>query len=352
MTQPQGPSGPHRRFNPLTGEWVLVSAQRTNRPWRGQVEDPTPDERPPYDPTCYLCPGNDRAGGTVNDHYTGTYVFTNDFPALVPGPDENGSVTDGVFRSQGVSGTCRVVCFSPRHDLTLARMDEAEIRNVIDTWAAQSAELGADHAWVQVFENRGSAMGASNPHPHGQIWASSSVPTIIQNEDIHQRDHFVQSGEVLLSRYASDESKLASRIVVENDEWIVVVPYWAVWPFETLVMPVRPVRRLAELDIEQADDLARTLKELLTRYDNLFSTPFPYSMGWHGAPPGAANADHWRLHAHLYPPLLRSATIRKFMVGYELMSEMQRDLTPEQAAERLRMVSDIHYRDEDVSDPV
>jgi UDPglucose--hexose-1-phosphate uridylyltransferase len=204
---------------------------------------------------------------------------------------------------------------------------------------------------VQVFENRGSAMGASNPHPHGQIWASSSVPTIIQNEDIHQRDHFAQSGEVLLSRYASDESKLGSRVVVENDEWIVVVPYWAVWPFETLVMPVRPVRRLAELDIEQADDLARTLKELLTRYDNLFSTPFPYSMGWHGAPPGTANADHWQLHAHLYPPLLRSATIRKFTVGYELMSEMQRDLTPEQAAERLRIVSDIHYRNAVVRDP-
>jgi UDPglucose--hexose-1-phosphate uridylyltransferase len=351
MTQPQGPSGPHRRFNPLTGEWVLVSAQRTDRPWRGQVEDPTPDERPPYDPTCYLCPGNDRAGGAVNDHYTGTYVFTNDFPALVPDPDGSGSVTHGVFRSQAVSGTCRVVCFSPRHDLTLAQMDEAEIRNVIDTWAAQSAELGADHAWVQVFENRGSAMGASSPHPHGQIWASSSVPTIVRNEDKHQRAHFERTGDVLLTRYASDEAKLGTRVVVENTDWIVIVPYWAVWPFETLVVPKRPVRRLTDLDADQADGLARTLKELLTRYDNLFSTPFPYSMGWHGAPPQNENADHWQLHAHLFPPLLRSATIRKFLVGYELMSESQRDLTAEHAAERLRNVSTIHYRNAVIGDP-
>jgi UDPglucose--hexose-1-phosphate uridylyltransferase len=351
MTQPLQPSGPHRRFNPLTGEWVLVSAQRTSRPWQGQVEDATPDDRPRYDPTCYLCPGNDRAGGAVNEHYTGTHVFTNDFAALVPGSDDSAFDDDGVFRSETVSGTCRVVCFSPRHDLTLALMDQSDIRSVIDTWVDQSAELAAEYAWVQVFENRGSAMGASNPHPHGQIWASSSVPTIIRNEDIHQRDHLERTGDVLLTRYASDEAKLGTRVVVENADWIVVVPYWAVFPFETLVVPKRPVKRLTDLDADQADDLAGALKELLTRYDNLFSTPFPYSMGWHGAPPHDENADHWQLHAHLYPPLLRSATIRKFLVGYELMSESQRDLTAEHAAERLRNASAVHYRDAVIRDP-
>ena len=336
---------PHRRFNPLTGEWVLVSAHRTSRPWQGQVEEPTPDIRPPYDPDCYLCPGNSRVGGAMNDAYEGTFVFTNDFPALVPDGEGSAPVEADLFRAQPVAGTCRVVCFSPRHDLTLAQMDESAIRSVVDTWAEQTEELGRTHSWVQVFENRGAAMGASNPHPHGQIWASSSIPTLITREAHHQQQHFEATGEVLLSAYAAEESRRGARVVVENDEWIVVVPYWAVWPFETLVLPRRHVVRMEDLDDRQRNGLSSIMKMLLARYDNLFATPFPYSMGWHGAPYDDDADGAWLLHAHLYPPLLRSATIRKFMVGYELMAESQRDLTAEDAAARLRAQPTTHYLD-------
>ena len=335
--------GPHRRYNPLNGEWVLVSAQRTSRPWQGQTESPTPDVRPPFDPECYLCPGTSRAGGITNDAYDGTYVFTNDFPALVPSEGPRGRSGDGLFVAEEESGTCRVVCFSPRHDLTLAEMDLPDIERVIDVWADQTEELGRDHAWVQVFENRGSAMGASNPHPHGQIWATSSVPTLIAAEDEHQRRHLETTGEVLLEAYAAREHDLGTRVVVENDDWLIVVPYWAVWPFETLVLPRMRVQRLTDLEPTHRSTLASALRELLVRYDNLFLTPFPYSMGWHGAPFTDGPQDHWQLHAHIDPPLLRSATVRKFMVGYELMAESQRDLTAESAAERLRELPTVHY---------
>lgn len=344
MTTPTPFDGPHRRFNPLTGEWVLVSAQRTSRPWQGQTEDPTPDVRPSFDPECYLCPGTERAGGVVNDTYDGTYVFTNDYPALVPAPDTQPAIVDGLFTAQEESGTCRVVCFSPRHDLTLAEMDIPDIERVISVWADETRELGEHHAWVQVFENRGSAMGASNPHPHGQIWATSHVPTLVANEDRHQRNHFEQTGEVLLAAYASQERARGTRTIVENDEWLIVVPYWALWPFEALIMPKRRTARITDLDDDQRPTLAHALRELLIRYDNLFLTPFPYSMGWHGAPFTDDEHDHWQLHAHVFPPLLRSATVRKFMVGYELMAESQRDLTPESAASRLIGVSAEHYR--------
>jgi UDPglucose--hexose-1-phosphate uridylyltransferase len=270
-------------------------------------------------------------------------VFTNDYPALVPSDHPPTSAGDGVFVAREESGTCRVVCFSPRHDLTLAEMDLADIARVIEVWADQTADLGRDHAWVQVFENRGAAMGASNPHPHGQIWASSGVPTIIAAEDAQQRRHLESTGEVLLGTYARREHDAGTRTVVENDDWLIVVPYWAVWPFETLVLPKWRVQRLTDLEPDHRMSLAAVLRALLVRYDNLFLTPFPYSMGWHGAPFTDGPHDHWQLHAHIDPPLLRSATVRKFMVGYELMAESQRDLTAESAAQRLREQPAVHY---------
>lgn len=338
-------TAPHRRLNPLTGSWVLVSPQRTLRPWQGQVEAPHDPRRPQYDPSCYLCPGNARAGGRQNPNYTGTYVFTNDFPALVPDTTPLPTGDHRLLRAEETPGTCRVVCFSPRHDLTLAEMPVADIVQVIDVWAEQTSELGRDYRWVQVFENKGEMMGCSNPHPHGQIWASARLPSDAALEDQQQRQHWQAHAEPLLTGYADLEASRAERSVVEEEGWLAVVPFWAVWPFETLVLPRRPVQRLTDLTPSERAALARLLKRLLVRYDNLFQTPFPYSMGWHGAPTDGGDHPHWQLHAHFYPPLLRSASIRKFMVGYEMLAEPQRDLTPEQAAERLRVQPDRHYRD-------
>lgn len=337
---------PHRRYNPLTGEWVQVSPQRMKRPWQGQVEKVPPEERPAYDPNCYLCPGNERAGGVRNPAYEGTFVFTNDFAALLP--DTPSAAGEGdLLRTEAVRGTCRVICFSPRHDLTLPEMETADIRRVVDLWAEQTAELGQTYRWVQVFENKGSVMGASNPHPHGQIWALDTLPNEPRKEDAQQRAYWEQHERPLLLDYARLELEGRERIVVENEQWLAVVPYWAVWPFEILLLPRRHVLRLPDLDDAEREALARILKELLTRYDNLFETSFPYSMGWHGAPfDAAASNAHWQLHAHFYPPLLRSATVRKFMVGYEMLGEAQRDLTAEQAAARLRQVSAAHYKEQ------
>ena len=331
---------PHRRYNPLADEWVLVSAGRTRRPWLGSREATAGEARPRYDPDCYLCPGNARADGSTNPAYDGTFVFTNDFAALRP-DSATGRFEDGLLVAEGERGTCRVVCFSPRHDLTLARLSRTDVGRVIDLWADQTAELGASYRWVQVFENRGEAMGASNPHPHGQIWAGSALPVEAAREDATQRRHFTDTGRRLLLDYAGQESG-GERTVVENDDWLIVVPFWAVWPFEALIVPKAPVGRLSGLGGEQRGALGEALTELLTRYDKLFDTAFPYSMGWHQAPfdegGGGVADDHWQLHAHVYPPLLRSALVRKFMVGYELLAERQRDVTAEEAAERLRAV--------------
>src|SRR5262245_40285666 len=332
-----GPRGdqPHRRYNPLRDEWVLVSSGRSRRPWQGREEPPLPDDRPAYDPACYLCPGNARANGDRNPDYAETFVFTNDFAALQPdAPDA--LFESGLLRATGVAGTCRVVCFSPRHDLDLGSMDVAAGRRVVDEWADQTAELGREFQWVQVFENRGEAMGASNPHPHGQIWAGAALPGEPGREDAAQRDHLARTGRALLDDVAALEAD-GPRVVEATDGWLAIVPFWAVWPFETLILPRAPVARLPDLDGTQRDDLARLLGRLVRRYDRLFDVPCPYSMGWHGAPFDAdAATDAWRPHAHVYPPLLRSATVRKFMVGYELLAEPQRDLLPEEAAERLR----------------
>ncbi len=336
---------PHRRLNPLTGEWVQVSPQRTKRPWQGQVEKAPSDSRPAYDPTCYLCPGNERAGGHQNPAYAGTFVFTNDFAALMsqapPTPESH-----PLLQAQTSRGTCRVMCFSPRHDLTLPQMVLPDIRAVVDTWAAQTEELGQAYRWVQVFENKGAIMGCSNPHPHGQIWALDTLPNEPFKEDMNQQRYWAAHGRALLVEYERLETAQGERIVVQNDAWTAVVPYWAIWPYELLLLPRRHIRHLPDLTDTERDALADILKRLLTKYDNLFETSFPYSMGWHGAPFSPDQPVHnepWQLHAHFYPPLLRSATVKKFMVGYEMLGEAQRDLTAEQAAARLRQLTEVHY---------
>jgi UDPglucose--hexose-1-phosphate uridylyltransferase len=332
---PTVPDGPHRRHDPLLDEWVLVSAGRASRPWHGEDDVGAEESRPAYDPDCFLCPGNRRASGERNPAYASRFVFANDFAALghADRTERSGS---GLFVAETVPGACRVLCFSPRHDLDLGGLGKAGVRGVVDLWATQSAELGRSYGWVQVFENRGAAMGASSPHPHGQVWASAALPVRAAREDANQRAHLRATGRPLLVEYGAAEIG-GERVVHEDDAWLVVVPFWAAWPFETLILPRRPVRRLEELDDVARDALASALLDLLARYDGLFGRPFPYSMGWHGAPYATTDVDHWLLHCHILPPLLR-ADVRKFMVGYELLAEVQRDLTPEEAAARLRAV--------------
>lgn len=328
----------------------MVSPHRLLRPWQGQVEDMPPNNRPAYDPKCYLCPGNERAGGVRNPEYTGTFVFTNDFAAVLPdvppAPPAAAAGPESLLRVGPIQGTARVICFSPRHDLTLPEMDEPDLLRVVDVWAQQTEELGRTYRWVQLFENKGEMMGSSNPHPHGQLWAIDVLPNEPAKEDREQLAYYRREGRPLLVDYAALESRERVRVVVENDDWIAVVPFWALWPYETLVMPRRHVLRLPDLSAAERLSLARLFKQLTTRYDNLFHTSFPYSMGWHGAPFGAAdeNFDHWQLHAHFLPPLLRSATIKKFMVGYEMLGEAQRDLTAEQAAAKLRALPEVHFK--------
>ncbi|SEQ57853.1 UTP-hexose-1-phosphate uridylyltransferase /UDP-glucose-hexose-1-phosphate uridylyltransferase [Rosenbergiella nectarea] len=336
---------PHRRFNPLTGEWVLVSPHRAKRPWQGAEETVSPQQLPQHDPECYLCPGNTRINGELNPNYDAPFVFTNDFSALLPDTPSSEECEDELFQLESARGISRVICFSPDHSKTLPELPLSAISQVIQVWQAQLTELGNTYPWVQVFENKGAAMGCSNPHPHGQVWANSFIPNQIATEDRQQRDYYQRHQRPLLWDYAQKELQQKERLVVETEHWIAVVPWWAVWPFETLLLPKAKVARLTEISTAQRDDLALALKQLTSRYDNLFQCSFPYSMGWHGAPFTDEESTHWQLHAHFYPPLLRSATVRKFMVGYEMLAEVQRDLTPEQAAERLRSVSDRHFRE-------
>jgi UDPglucose--hexose-1-phosphate uridylyltransferase len=334
---------PHRRLNLLTGEWVLVSPHRVARPWQGQVES-TPPRVPPYDPSCYMCPGNSRASGVDNPRYDGTFAFTNDFAALVPDASPGDFHDGGLLHARGESGVCRVLCFSPRHDLTLARLGVEAIRQVVDLWTSERAALAArpEIGYVQIFENRGAIMGASNPHPHGQIWASATLPNEVAKEHDRQRLHYQTSSHDLLGDYLQAELGHQQRIVCDNTTFVALVPFWAAWPFETLIIPRRAVPTLDALNDAERDGLADILKRLLTRCDNLFGVPFPYSMGFHEAPADALAHPEWRWHAHIYPPLLRSATVRKFMVGYELLAMPQRDTTPELAAERLRALPETH----------
>lgn len=341
---------PHRRRNPLTGEWVLVSPHRTKRPWQGRQEPTAALGQPRFDPKCYLCPGNERAGGARNPDYAGTYVFDNDFMALLP--QESGVEPfdqAGLLTAEPETGLCRVICYSPRHDLSLCRMDADAVASVIATWGREYRELGVrpgiNH--VQIFENRGQIMGCSNPHPHGQIWANATLPDIPAKEHAAQADYLEREGRCLLCRYLELERQSGERVVLENDSFAVLVPYWAVWPFEVMILPKRHRASLADMDERERADLAQAIIGLGVRYDNLFSTEFPYSMGIHQQPTDGRDHPHWHWHMHYYPPLLRSSTVRKFMVGYEMLAMPQRDITAEQSAARLREQPARHYLDKE-----
>ena len=333
---------PHRRWNPLTREWVLVSPQRTERPWQGQVDQKEPGDQLQYDPDCYLCPGNARAGGARNPLYTGTFSFDNDFAALRPDIPEGKRQEDNLIVAESERGLCRVVCFSPRHDLTLAGMSVEEIRQVIDTWVSQVRELGEIPFinWVQIFENRGALMGASNPHPHCQIWADEKAPNESKKEAESQSDYLAKHGSCLLCDYLALELRKNERLVLENDGFVALVPFWAIWPFETIIISKRHLGGLNELADADQTNLAAILKRMTSAYDQLFQVSFPYSMGFHQGPTDGKSHPEWHLHAHFYPPLLRSASVRKFMVGYEMLAMPQRDITAEHAAGRLRAICD------------
>jgi len=336
---------PHRRFNPLLREWVLVSPHRTERPWLGKVDQASSPDRLEYDPQCYLCPENARAGGARNPKYTSTFVFDNDYAALLPKTQHFETKEEGLLIAESEAGICRVVCFSPRHDLTIPVMSAAEVRQVVDTWSEQFRELAEQPSvrHVQIFENRGALMGASNPHPHCQIWANASLPDIPARELSSFADYSAGKDTCLLCDYLELELRKDERVVCQNDGFAVVVPYWAVWPFETLLLSRRHLAAMDELTFEERDLLADILRTITTRYDNLFQVSFPYSMGFHQRPTDGKSHPEWHFHGHYYPPLLRSATVQKFMVGYEMLASPQRDITPESAAARLRELSAVHY---------
>lgn len=325
----------HRRRNALTGEWVTVSPQRTERPWQGETTAPAQGSMPRYDASCYLCPGNTRATGRVNDAYSDVWVFDNDFPAISAQQSTSTPSDEPLFMSEDISGVCRVICYSPCHDATLTSMSRGAVLDVINTWCEQVVELRQRYQWVQIFENKGQMMGCSNPHPHGQIWAVDYLPNEAAKEQARQQQYFQRHGSTLLEDYVQREALASDRVVLAEPEWLAVVPFWAMWPYETLLIPTRHVEHFDGLTSSEREGLADILRALLGAYDRLFDCATPYTMGWHGAPTAGAS-PHWQLHGHIYPPLLRSASVRKHMVGFEMLSEAQRDLTPETAARRLR----------------
>jgi len=339
-------SNPHRRLNILTGEWVLVSPHRTKRPWQGKVEDLAADNRPEYDPKCYLCPGNDRADGDVNPDYKESFVFKNDFSALLEDTPAAGMNDDGLLVAQNERGICKVISFSPKHNLTLPELSVSEITAVVDLWQKEFNSL-SENEWIkyiQIFENKGEIMGCSNPHPHGQIWSQSEVPMEIVKETERQKNYYAVHRASMLSAYLKLELKKNERVVFENEHFVVLVPFWAVWPYETMIISKRQVNSIKYFNSVEKEALADAIKTLTTKYDNLFETSFPYSAGMHQAPVNGGDHPEWHWHMHFYPPLLRSATVKKFMVGYEMLANPQRDITPEFAANRLKELSAEHYK--------
>ncbi len=336
---------PHRRLNILTGEWVLVSPHRTKRPWQGKVEQLPSDQRPDYDPTCYLCPGNERAGGAQNPEYTSTYVFKNDFAALLDDSTE-ATFDQGLMKAKGETGLCKVICFSPNHSLTIPEMGTEELGQVVATWIKEYQILGAmDHInHIQIFENKGAMMGCSNPHPHGQIWSQSSIPEVTAKKTSNQAKYYTQHGRSMLGDYLEQELESGERKVCENEHFLALVPFWAIWPYETMILPKRHMQHIAQMNDQEKKAFASILKELTIRMDNIFNCSFPYSSGIHQAPTDGQSHEAWHWHMSFYPPLLRSATVKKFMVGYEMFANPQRDISAEQAAQQLRNVSNVHYK--------
>lgn len=336
----------HRRYNALTGEWILVSPHRSKRPWQGQVEKAPQDDRPAYDPQCYLCPGNERAGGFRNPDYKETFVFVNDFSSLLADAPA-GEYKDGeLFLAKSERGICKVICFSPKHNLTIPEMEVSDIRKIVDLWVSEFKEIGANDFinYVQIFENKGAIMGCSNPHPHGQIWSQSEVPVEPAKESIKQLEYYKKHGRTLLNDYLARELEFKERIVVENNSFVALVPFWATWPFEAMIISRRSIQNITQLTDNEKTDFADIYKRLTVKYDNLFEVSFPYSAGIHQAPTDGKDHSEWHVHMHFYPPLLRSATVKKFMVGYEMLGNPQRDITAEQAAQRLRELPDVHYK--------
>jgi UDPglucose--hexose-1-phosphate uridylyltransferase len=339
----------HKRFNPLTGEWILVSPHRAKRPWQGKVENIPAAAKLTYDPSCYLCPGNVRANTSVNPKYTSTYAFDNDFAAIQRDVEKTSVNENNLLIAESESGICRVICFSPRHDLTLAELDTNEIIPVVKKWQDEYKSLGArpDINHVQIFENKGELMGCSNPHPHGQIWAQESIPVEAAKEYRQQGDYFKKHGRLLLTDYAQLELEKDERVVFENESFVIVVPFWGNWPFETMILPKRSINNLLQLTENEIKCFADAIKTITVKYDNLFRTSFPYSAGIHQAPTDGKEHDYIQMHMHFFPPLLRSATVKKFMVGYELLANPQRDITPEKSADMLKNSPSVHYKIEE-----
>lgn len=334
---------PHRRYNILTGEWVLVSPHRTKRPWQGKTDKAPRLKQVTYDENCYLCPGNKRANGSINPNYTGVYSFVNDFAALLPETQEI-EFEEGLLRAKSESGLCKVICFSPDHSMTLPLMETSEIVEVVSLWQQEYRELGAMPSiqHVQIFENKGAIMGCSNPHPHGQIWAQNSIPEVVLKKQLQQQKYWESKGQSLLADYIKQELELEERILLKNEHFVALVPYWAVWPYETMIVPIRQKQHIGQLDQAEKTAFASIIKALTIKYDNLFETSFPYSSGIHQSPTDQEHPE-WHFHMSFYPPLLRSAEVKKFMVGYEMFANPQRDITAEQAAETLRSLPEEHY---------
>jgi UDPglucose--hexose-1-phosphate uridylyltransferase len=337
---------PHRRYNPLTGEWVLVSPHRAKRPWQGQTEKLIAEKRPEYDVSCYLCPGNERAGGIMNPAYLEPFSFVNDFSSLLI--DSPGGEYDeaGLLKAKSERGFCKVICFSPRHDLTIPEMELKDIKKVVDLWQKEYIELARMPLinYIQIFENKGAIMGCSNPHPHGQIWSQESVPVEPEKESIQQKSYFNKKGKSLLTDYLQLELDKKIRILTENDHFVALSPFWGVWPFESMIISKRHFQNIAQMSESEKTGFAEIYQQVTIMYDNLFEISFPYSAGIHQCPTDGKDHPHWHFHMHFYPPLLRSATIKKFMVGYEMLANPQRDITPETSAEKLRSLSKVHYK--------